>query len=167
MSYRSLALDGGDAFVHALANGWESRTLAESRVIRQVTREARKSFSIAIDPRRRAVLTGTDGGAIHIDDLDDGAQRNVLSGHQGIVYALALHPAGRVLASGGEDGTIRLWDLEMGDEFVVLMGHDEYVHDLVFTPDGTTLVSGSGDGSIRLWSTTPLAQRAQAAGSKR
>ena len=94
------------------------------------------------------------------DAIDVVRERNILKGHEELVYSVAFSPDGKTIVSGSWDKTIRLWDTSgkpIGQPF---QGHEAEVTSVAFSPDGKTIVSGSGDGTIRLWDTSgkPIGQ---------
>ncbi len=83
------------------------------------------------------IVSGGDGGAVRIWDLESGAAvGKPLRGRDvSVISALALgERAGRaVIVSGGEDGTMRVWDMESGVAVgEPLRGHLGAVHALAF-----------------------------------
>ncbi|MEG4595348.1 caspase family protein [Microcoleus sp. F8_C2] len=78
-------------------------------------------------------------------------EKNILVGHEGIVYAVAMSADQRTIVSGGSDGTVRLWDSQGQPIGEPLRGHQSAVYTVAMSDDGQTIVSGSLDGTIRLW----------------
>jgi WD40 repeat protein len=52
---------------------------------------------------------GTTAGRLHLFDLRDGRQTQVLTGHLSAVRDAVLSPDGRLLATGSDDRTLRVW----------------------------------------------------------
>ena len=90
-------------------------------------------------------------GRIRLWDVDTGALKHTLTGHEDFVNSVAFSPDGKTLASGGSDGTIKLWDVSTGLIKHTFTGHTERVTSVAFSPNGTTLASGSADDTIRFW----------------
>ena len=87
-----------------------------------------------------------------------GTDYQVLTGHDGRVYAVAVGalPDGTpVIISGGGDGTVRVWRTADGAPVgEPLRGHDGGVGAVAVgaLPDGTpVIISGGGDGTVRVW----------------
>jgi hypothetical protein len=77
----------------------------------------------------------------------------VLTGHNGVVFAVAFSPDGTRLATAGFDRTARLWDPTTG-QTITLTGHTNWVNAVAFSPDGTRLATTSQDSTVRLWDPT-------------
>lgn len=98
-------------------------------------------------------------GVIRLFDVETGAVRRELPGHDGNAQRLAFSPDGRTLASGGSDELIRLWEVASGAELAVLKGHRGNLSGLAFSVDGRTLASCGADKTVRLWDLGPLLDR--------
>jgi WD40 repeat protein/serine/threonine protein kinase len=103
------------------------------------------------DGRHLAYSTGD--GAVHLWDVQAGAQACVLRGPRVHVRALAFSPDGKRLAAGADhpENTVRLWSVPAGEEVAVLRGHQNEVSTVAFNADGSRLASGSLDKTARLW----------------
>jgi WD40 repeat protein/serine/threonine protein kinase len=104
-------------------------------------------------PDGRRLAYSTEDSAIHVWDLEAGAEAHVLRGHTSHIRALAFSPDGKRLASGSmyAENAARLWDLATGKEIAVLCGHRNEVISVAFSPDGTRLATASLDQTARLW----------------
>jgi WD40 repeat protein/serine/threonine protein kinase len=107
----------------------------------------------AFSPDSRHLAYSTGDGAVHLWDVEAGAELHVLRGHTNGVRALAFSPDGKRLASGAmhADDSSRLWDVTAGKEIAVLGGHRNEVLSVAFSRDGSHLVSASLDQTARLW----------------
>ena len=114
-----------------------------------------KVFAIALAPDGRTLAVGDWKGFVTLWDLQKGANKASMEGHQGGpmggTLALAFSPDGTLLASGGTDGRILLWDAESLSQRGVCRGHTSWVRSLAFSPDGKVLASGGMDNTLRLW----------------
>lgn len=111
----------------------------------------RSVTSLAIDPIRQRLYSGSEDPAIGIWDRATGQSIGTWRHHRKTVTDLALHPSGDWLASASDDQTIGIWDITTGTIVRTLVGHRQAVKAIGFTPDGTGLVSGSWDKSLHLW----------------
>jgi WD40 repeat protein/serine/threonine protein kinase len=93
-------------------------------------------------------------------DVETGALRRQLAGHESGVRVLAFHPTGDLLASAGSDGAVRVWNHGTGELLSVLLGHGELASAVAFGPDGT-LASGDAEGMMRIWDEAGGSLRAQ------
>lgn len=49
---------------------------------------------------------------VRVWDLETGALRQVLEGHEAPIYAVAITPDGARLVTGSRDMTARVWDID-------------------------------------------------------
>jgi len=82
--------------------------------------------------------------SVRVWDAATGAERHVLQGHSGPVYAIAFSPDGRLIVSGSDDGTVRVWDAATGAERYVLQAQGSAVLCLSFSSCGKHLVTDRG-----------------------
>ncbi len=87
-----------------------------------------------------SLLAYDDGdGTVHLWDLDTGALRMDLDGHQSAVARLVFSPDGSRLASMDRETAI-LWDVESGQQLASVGGHTRYaMYGLGFSSDGELL----------------------------
>ncbi|MCI0455414.1 MAG: hypothetical protein L0Z62_00370 [Gemmataceae bacterium] len=106
----------------------------------------------ALSRAGRLLATGHGkGNAIVVWDLEKGAERCRLQGHDGPVAGLAFAPDGKALVSaGGGEPLVRLWDVQTGKLLRTFAGHRAAVQDVAFLADGRIL-SASTDCTLRLW----------------
>jgi F-box and WD-40 domain protein CDC4 len=119
---------------------------------------------------KEKILTGYNRDAcIEVYDINTGALRKRLQGHEGSVLALEFH--GNTLVSCSTDHSVRVWDIEKGVCTQVLEGHTDAVRCLKIlmpvkvgmTPDGEAeivpkvplIITGSRDSNIQVWKLHP------------
>lgn len=91
----------------------------------------------------------------------EGADLDLLKGHDDRVLSLIVAPDGTSIFSGSADTTIRKWTVPRegvsgrGKEVGRLLGHTDWVSCLHIDADGS-LYSGSWDRSIRKWDISAL-----------
>jgi serine/threonine protein kinase len=64
----------------------------------------------------RELLSGTMEGEVGLWDVETGALRHTLTGHDGPVWSVQMSPSDQFALSAGSDGTIRTWDLSTGQQ---------------------------------------------------
>ncbi|MCB9760276.1 MAG: protein kinase [Alphaproteobacteria bacterium] len=69
------------------------------------------------------VAVGNLSGVVRVYDLDTGALRHTLEGHQGPVLSVTSSPDGRRILTAGYDWTVRVWDAESGALLRVMTHH--------------------------------------------
>ena len=112
--------------------------------------------TLAFSPDSGTLLTGGKNSVARLWDVQTGALRAELKGHEGAVSAAAYSPDGRHTAVADENGAIRIWDGETFELKKTLTGHAGYVNSVAFSPDSRSLVSGGKDGRVLLWSVEDL-----------
>ena len=114
---------------------------------REIVGHTRWVHCAAISPRLDIIATGygyfdesrREGvGEIVISDLENGAVKHRLQGHQNWVYAVAYAPNGKRLASGGWDGSVSIWQAHDGRLIQTASAHKDIVLAVTFTPNGKT-----------------------------
>jgi WD40 repeat protein len=103
---------------------------------------------------RPVLATASRDRTIRLYDLDTGALRDVLAGHDESAKAVAWRPGDEpVLLSGGYDFTARLWWLDPATcdptSVQVLIGHTSAVSTVTWWRDQP--VTGSWDGRVIAW----------------
>ncbi len=81
--------------------------------------------------------------SIGVWDLNSGAERFRLQGHEDLVTDVEFSPDGAILASSSADTSVRLWDVASGRQLHILQKHIDYVIKLDFSADGALLASSS------------------------
>ena len=108
----------------------------------------------AISPDLNTAALGKYDGTIVLWDLVSDSARDILRGHERIVWGLDFSPDGSTLVSGSGDASVRLWDLSTRSERMKFSGHLSSVAGVAFSPDGQTLASAGADQLTMLWSVT-------------
>ncbi|MGI8426310.1 MAG: protein kinase domain-containing protein [Actinomycetota bacterium] len=141
---------------------WDATRLGEKREPQEPLRTfpvhvPGPGLNVAFSPDGKRLAIGDKEYTVTIRDVETGAMRHTLRGHNGDVYTVAFSPGGRWVASAGEDSTVKVWDSHSGKLIRSFRGHTGLVNSLAFTPsDGKLLVSGSRDGKVKLWDVTQL-----------
>lgn len=119
-------------------------------------------YSVAIDPKREILATGT-WKTIELWNLNSGEKLGILRGHLNAVTSLAIAPNGKLLISGSNDETLDIWALNSPEEnkseffrknnspIATLTGHTGEITDLAISADGQILASASSDRTIKIW----------------
>ena len=117
-------------------------------------------------PNHPQILVGSESGALHLWQLDPGAEspyieQLYLNAHAGAVSALAFSADGGRFVSAGEEAYSHLagerkwaaivWDLATVAQQALLSGHRGLIHAVAFSPDGATLATGANDGTLKFW----------------
>lgn len=77
-------------------------------------------------------------------------ERNILSGHEDIVWSVSTSPDGAYLASASGDGVVKLWNRQ-GHPVQSWQGHKTNIRAVAFAPDSQILATASDDGTVKLW----------------
>ena len=107
--------------------------------------------AVAMTPDGRRAISGADGGALKVWNLETGMEERHLGNHSKMVTSVAVTPDGRRAISASRDRTLKVWDLETGAVERTLVGHSGAVSAVAVTPDGRRAVSGSADGTLKIW----------------
>lgn len=105
--------------------------------------------------QNRVLAIATEGGEIHLWELEPNRVRQVIKAHLAKVNALACLPDGKTLVSGGRDRAIGLWNVATGESVATLLGHYRQVFTVDVAPDGLSIVSGGLEGDLRIWRGAP------------
>jgi WD40 repeat protein len=108
----------------------------------------------AFSPDGHTVAVGDSAGTpqdITLFDVETGAVRSRLTGHQSGINALVYSPDGRTLASAELDRSIRLWDLATATELTCKKADVGWVKSISFSRDGAWLAFAGSDTSVRIW----------------
>lgn len=165
LALTGLALSSNGATL--AVNGWETILwdTATGEISARLSSEDDRNGPLsymAFSADDEMLVAGGELGDVHVWDLVNHRELNVLTSHLGRVRSVAISPDGRTLATGGENGLIKLWALEEHGRFfgsrrhvrelLTLRAHDEGVGNLTFSPDSSILAScGIGDGTVHLW----------------
>ena len=117
-------------------------------------------------PDHPQILFGSDGGSIHLWQLDPGAESGYVeqlyfNAHAGAVSALAFNVDGSRFVSAGSEAYSHLpgerkwaaivWDMATVAQQAILSGHQGLIRSIAYSPDGTSLATGADDGTLRFW----------------
>jgi WD40 repeat protein len=109
-------------------------------------------FSLCLLQQAGLLLIGTEGGRLHVVDLDTRREVRLFEVHQRGIFRMVPLPHQRVACAGG-DGSLSIWQwgpgkrLELLRQFPVV---EEKLRDLCTSPRGDLLAVAAGDGSVRL-----------------
>ncbi len=96
------------------------------------------------DTDEKNIYAGSNRGIIHIWDIEEGKQVNLLKGHSTSVNCFGIFPDNNNrMASGSYDTNIKLWDIRDKNNYATLKGHSKQINSIDVSPDSTMLVSGS------------------------
>ena len=82
----------------------------ESGETRTLEAQGTRITTVALDPQRNIVVTGSSDGTVRVGPIT-GEEPHLLLGHDRRVTAVAIDPLGRWIASGRLDNTVRLWPM--------------------------------------------------------
>ena len=105
--------------------------------------------SLALSGDNVWVAAGTDGGAVTLLNVADGAIKGSFGGHVGAVNGVAINPANTQIATAGADGTVRIWEAVAAP--VPLAGHTKPIAAISLSPNGQWIATAAGDNTVRLW----------------
>ncbi|MCY2959238.1 MAG: protein kinase [Planctomycetota bacterium] len=97
--------------------------------------------------------------------LDSLHERQLLVGHERMVFDADVDPGSRRIATGSLDGTARVWDVDSGRELALFRLGDGTVYSVRFSPDGKRLAfAGTGGRAFVVGLDDPTAHPLELAG---
>lgn len=110
-------------------------------------------FALGTSPSGLLVV-GTESGDLHVADLEQGREVQLLRLHRNGIYRTCLLPDQRVACAAG-DGTLSVWKAAHGK--LELLRHiplcEDKLRDLALSPDGRQLAVACADDRIRILDT--------------
>jgi RNA polymerase sigma factor (sigma-70 family) len=107
---------------------------------------------LAFTPDGRLLVSGENGGFVHLWDYTDGRLIAGFKAAEGPISAIAISRDSATLACRGRGNVISLWDIPKRKEICRLVGHEStFLSALAFSPDGRMLASGSDDTTVLIW----------------
>jgi WD40 repeat protein len=161
--------DGRTLFTSGARGEVKQWSVTERALVRDLEKSPGTPFRLSLSADERWIAGGTAvPSEVLVWDLQSGALRWRLDGHEAYVSSAIFLADGQTVASASHDHTIRFWDLCTGDCRAVLRGHADLIWNLALDPAGGRLASASWDRTVRLWSVAdgrPLAQLVGHAGN--
>jgi WD40 repeat protein len=124
--------------------------LSGDQVRRLNTSEAKQTPELAWSPDGSTIAASANDTII-LFDVETGARKGTLRGHNSSMLSLAYSPDGKTLASASYDKTVMLWNPDEGEQLRILEGHTDWVYAVAWSPDGTMLASCGRDQTIIIW----------------
>ncbi|MCC7500984.1 MAG: hypothetical protein IT229_00550 [Flavobacteriales bacterium] len=110
-------------------------------------------FSLHLDPSRERLYIGTDSGSLHVVDLRDRKEIQLLRHQHKGLYAIQPLPHDRIACAGG-DGTLAVYQqCERLSLQRIIPLIDGKLRDFAVNGDGTLLAVACGDGTVRVLDT--------------
>ncbi|XP_064610940.1 LOW QUALITY PROTEIN: protein FAN-like [Liolophura sinensis] len=94
------------------------------------------------------VVTGTDGGMIHVWEMATGSLREQYHAHDGAVNAVLFSIDGRRVFSCGRDSFLKVYDMETSSE-IFAKDVEQELRCMCLT--GDKLIGGSNEGEVIVW----------------
>ncbi|KAF8576683.1 dynein regulator [Ramaria rubella] len=127
-------------------------------------------------PDARLILTCSNDHTARLSDIESGALKAEMRGHENVVEVavfippvslpavrdLVARPSTALTAkidalgvsfvvTGSRDKTVKLWDALTGQCLWTFVGHDNWIRALTFHPCGKYLLSAADDHTVRIW----------------
>ena len=110
--------------------------------------------SVAFNPLRKMLASGSDDHSGRIWDLNSGASLIEYRGHRQYpnvkLTSIEFSPDGRHVVSGSDDGTIQIWSVSSGESLAKLNPEDGTIHDVAYGSNGKWIVACGAD-KLQLW----------------
>lgn len=113
-------------------------------------------YRLSFSPDGERIVTGSTGGAIRIQSMDQQFEKRLGRQHGGQpINSIQFSPSYTFprFATAGDDGRIELWNWD-GEPLSIRNQsnqHDGPIYSLSFSPDGLMMASGGVDKVIKLW----------------
>ncbi len=116
-----------------------------------VGRGSGEIWTLALNPKKKILVSGTKQGNLGLWDLKTGKLRKEWKAHFGPIRNLTLSPDAKTVVSGGVDQVAFLWDTQTGQK---LHTYGSQALDLSgaadFHPEGRYLALGGADGFVQV-----------------
>jgi len=143
---KSVAVANSDGRVSLLdANG-------RSEVRQLAGAGARVTAGLVFSADGRYVVSVARDSSAQVWDVDTGASRMTLHGHENPLRAVGASADSSVVATGGEETRVMLWDGGTGQLKRVLSGATDFVNAVSVSRDGLWVASGDASSRVLVWS---------------
>jgi WD40 repeat protein len=112
------------------------------RSSRELELNPRTLLAVTFSPNSRLLAAGTKEGRILVWNLEQGDNKELLTGNLTAVNAIAFSPDGEMLVSGEQDGTIRCWTIDSPLDLPPFADKLPPITSLAFSPTGKLLACG-------------------------
>lgn len=113
------------------------------------------AFSLCLLQESKLLLIGTEGGGLHVVDLERRQESHLYDVHRRGIFGITALSQGRVACAGG-DGSLSIWQVEKDGALELLRQiplAEEKLRDVQVTPDGNAIAVADGAGVIHILDT--------------
>lgn len=119
-------------------------TMDSKSPIKVLTGHSSEISSITFSKDESSIISGSQGGTIHVWDLQTQKIALALKEHRVACTAIGVPSAAgaeNLLVSGSQDTNVKVWDLRTGKSLCSLKGHDEALTYVGFSPNNQWISS--------------------------